>query len=56
MTLAVMVNSPRIVSECATTVATAVSVRRDLADVEITDRLCDRSVSVQVHAAAAWTG
>ena len=37
----------RIVSERATTVATAVPVSRDLADVEVTDTLCDRSVSIQ---------
>ena len=50
------VNSLRIVSECATTVTTAVSVYRDLADVQITDVLCDRSVSIQVHAADRVSG
>ena len=50
------VNTLWIVSERATTVATSVSVRRDLADVEIIDALCDRSVSIQVHAAAVCAG
>ena len=50
------VNSLRVVSECATTVATSVPERRDLADVEVIDALCDLSVSIQVHAAAVCAG
>ena len=41
------VNSLRVVSERATTVATSVPVRRDLADVEVLDAFRDGSVSVQ---------
>ena len=54
--LVMMVNSLRIVSERATAVGTSVPVRRDLADVEITDGLCDRSVSIQSYAAAVYAG
>ena len=50
------VDSLRVVSECAITVATSVPERRDLADVEVIDALCDRSVSIQVHTATVCAG
>ena len=41
------VNSLRVMSECATTVAASISVSCDLVDVQVSDAFSDRSVSVQ---------
>ena len=56
MTLVMSVYSLRIVSERATTVVTSVPDRRDLAGVEVTDALCNQSVSVQIYTATVWIG